>query len=456
MSENKTYKSDKFVIGDISFSTIITGNQSQYTNVELVDKEYVKENLISVDDVADKIIIQIKDDPSILNMVGKYMFDNYIVITNAEIFNDYDNNKCYGNYSHCEGYNNIINSEQVDNTTVTNNSYSHCEGYTNIINGLASHCEGYNNNLKGNYSHCEGYNNTLNGNNIHCQGYNNNVSGSNLFIIGNNNNYDNNINNKIIIGNYCDTITDDVILCIANGKENNNNNIITINDNVNIYSNVNISNKLIVDNIDINNNLNVNSINTNEINLNNSDDDDNNNIIINDKFIDIIHIDNNDNKNDLKITANDIKINDISLIDIFYPVGSIYLTINNNSDNDNNKILNYPGTEWKLLCNEYPANSDVEDDGNTNYKGRFIRINNIGLINTGGNNTIDISKIPPHKHQYQFNPARRCKYNSNDGYSWNPRIEYTSSTIYNNSNVAVTQTPYLPEYIDIVAYYRVK
>lgn len=70
----------------------------------------------------------------------------YTVGDNAEVFNDYSNNKAIGNYSHAEG----------SNTRATGN-YSHAEGYDTFASGAYSHAEcGNNTGASGDYSHAEG------------------------------------------------------------------------------------------------------------------------------------------------------------------------------------------------------------------------------------------------------------------------------------------------------------
>lgn len=63
----------------------------------------------------------------------------------AEIFNDYENNTAFANYSHAEGRN-----------TQASGSHSHAEGRWTIARGIGSHSEGNNTVAEGRYSHVEG------------------------------------------------------------------------------------------------------------------------------------------------------------------------------------------------------------------------------------------------------------------------------------------------------------
>ena len=112
--------------------------------------------------------------------------------TNAEIFNDYTDNKAVGNYSHAEGY-----------RTTTVGEYAHAEGYSEstcpttvtygtnnssvietwkttkfaLAKGKGSHTEGYNTLALGDYSHAEGSNNIASEENSHAEGEGSTASG---------------------------------------------------------------------------------------------------------------------------------------------------------------------------------------------------------------------------------------------------------------------------------------
>lgn len=84
----------------------------------------------------------------------------YTVGNNAEVFNDYSNNKAIGNCSHAEGAGTtaIGNYSHAEggNTRATGN-YSHAEGYDTFASGAYSHAEcGNNTGASGDYSHAEG------------------------------------------------------------------------------------------------------------------------------------------------------------------------------------------------------------------------------------------------------------------------------------------------------------
>ena len=77
----------------------------------------------------------------------------------AEVFNDYENNKATGIFSHAEGGN-----------TTASGSCSHAEGnYTKAL-AISSHAEGSNTTASGQYSHAEGSNTTASGQYSHAEG----------------------------------------------------------------------------------------------------------------------------------------------------------------------------------------------------------------------------------------------------------------------------------------------
>ncbi len=90
----------------------------------------------------------------------------YTVRDNAEVFNDYSNNKAIGDYSHAEGY----------HTTALGN-LSHAEGGSTTASGNLSHAEGGGTTASGDSSHAEGANTTASGINSHAEGGGTTASG---------------------------------------------------------------------------------------------------------------------------------------------------------------------------------------------------------------------------------------------------------------------------------------
>lgn len=79
--------------------------------------------------------------------------------TNAEIFNDYTNNKATEMWSHAEGNNTIadnIASHAEGSDTKASGAYSHAEGASTEASGYCSHAEGEFTNAAHNSSHAEG------------------------------------------------------------------------------------------------------------------------------------------------------------------------------------------------------------------------------------------------------------------------------------------------------------
>lgn len=64
---------------------------------------------------------------------------------------------------------------------------------------------------------------------------------------------------------------------------------------------------------------------------------------------------------------------------------------------------------------------------------------------TSGDKKITVNQIPPHRHNYQWNPGRSAKYNSNYEYSHTPRDALTDADIYNKDGTKITnQEPFRP------------
>lgn len=107
---------------------------------------------------------------TIKNPVGKtyedlhYTYDDqvYIIPRSAEVFNDYENNMAFGEYSDAKGYNTKAvgdMSHAEGNQSKAIGNASHAEGVACISNGYASHAEGIENVANGIGSHVEGLKN---------------------------------------------------------------------------------------------------------------------------------------------------------------------------------------------------------------------------------------------------------------------------------------------------------
>ena len=108
----------------------------------------------------------------------EYEYDGqtYIAGDNAEIFNDYLDNRAAGNYSHAEGTGTSALTE-----------YSHSEGFQTTSIGSGAHSEGSHTIAIGDFSHAEGNTTTANGNNSHAEGNQTYANGNNSHAEGNNN-----------------------------------------------------------------------------------------------------------------------------------------------------------------------------------------------------------------------------------------------------------------------------
>lgn len=84
----------------------------------------------------------------------------------AEIFNDYNENKAIGEYSHAEGL-----------STVAYGYCSHAEGWVATASGYTAHAEGQGTTASGNFSHSEGGGTTASGDCSHAEGSGTTASG---------------------------------------------------------------------------------------------------------------------------------------------------------------------------------------------------------------------------------------------------------------------------------------
>ena len=107
---------------------------------------------------------EITDKPILVgkNVEGTgYTIDNAYVAAGegAEIFNDYENNKASGQWSHAEGSN-----------TTASGQWSHAEGSRTTASGMCSHAEGCRTTASAQQSHSEGFMSVASGNHSHAEG----------------------------------------------------------------------------------------------------------------------------------------------------------------------------------------------------------------------------------------------------------------------------------------------
>ena len=151
-----------------------TGFKSIYYNGSGIKNKVIQANDIATFIYNSNRYNLISIDRSVSN-AGKQVYGTIYTIngTNitasqgSEIFNNYNNNKATGSYSHAEGSN-----------TIAKGNYSHSEGYNTKAETLGSHSEGGNTTASGNYSHAEGSNTTASGNYSHSEGNNTTASSS--------------------------------------------------------------------------------------------------------------------------------------------------------------------------------------------------------------------------------------------------------------------------------------
>ena len=121
---------------------------------------------------------EITDKPILVgqNVEGTgYTINNAYVAAGegAEIFNDYENNKASGRYSHAEGQNTTasgIQSHAEGCYTTASAQNSHVEGYFSTASGNHSHAEGGMAKASGEMSHAEGCSTESSGSSSHAEG----------------------------------------------------------------------------------------------------------------------------------------------------------------------------------------------------------------------------------------------------------------------------------------------
>ena len=93
---------------------------------------------------------------------------------NSVIFNDCENNKAYGDYSHAEGHGTTADggsSHAEGSKTTAAGGSSHAEGTESEASGGSSHAEGYGTKASGDSSHTEGTYTKALGGSSHAEGY---------------------------------------------------------------------------------------------------------------------------------------------------------------------------------------------------------------------------------------------------------------------------------------------
>ena len=123
--------------------------------------------------------------------------------------------------------------------------------------------------------------------------------------------------------------------------------------------------------------------------------------------------------------------------EIFYPVGSVFISRKYYNLNNKSSLINTPLNygSW-LFIDDY----GVLGTAKSNYSPNDTSIN----TNSFGDAKIKVNHIPPHKHKYQWNPGRKSKYNSNYEYSWTPRDALTEADIYDTDGNKVSQVDFNP------------
>jgi len=148
------------------------------------------------------------------------------------------------------------------------------------------------------------------------------------------------------------------------------------------------------------------------------------------------------NTNTIKSSNIELKLKDknefVDILDLIYPVGSIYITTN---ETNAEKFLNCKNWKWKKY--------------NENY---YLKTSNVQLGETTGDNLLKANNLPKHKHQFQRFPYRGSDSRGERHFSGNDLIEdLTYSDIYDESGKKIEkQEPYYPASINIICYKRIE
>ena len=209
--------------------------------------------------------------------IGQGTYRDYGLGEYGEIFNDYENNKCY-DYSHAEG-----------RETQALSSYSHAEGHQTKADGISSHAEGYKCEANSYCSHAEGYNTKANSYYSHVEGYETETKKYYTHAGGlgttadqecqtaiGKYNIKNNTNSLFSIGNGTDDNNrSDAFNVYQNGNCNINNDL-SVNNDLTVNNDTTTNNLMVSNDLTVNNDLNVSgdfningSITTNNLTVNN-------------------------------------------------------------------------------------------------------------------------------------------------------------------------------------------
>lgn len=148
------------------------------------------------------------------------------------------------------------------------------------------------------------------------------------------------------------------------------------------------------------------------------------------------------NTNTIKSSNIELKLKDknefVDILDLIYPVGSIYITTN---ETNANKFLNCKNWKWEKY--------------NENY---YLKTSNEQLGETTGDNLLKANNLPKHKHKFQRYPYRGSDSRGKRDFSGDQLIQdLTYSDIYDESGKKIEkQEPYYPASINIICYKRIE
>lgn len=192
--------------------------------------EYLGTSMISIDTTLSTtstnpvqnstITTELNKKPGEITTGKQYTIDGQTVTagTGAEVFNNSENNKASGMFSHAEGVNTTAfgfgshaegastkssgaQSHSEGSNTTASNSCSHAEGQATTASGAHSHAEGAGTIASGGQSHAEGSNATASGAHSHAEGSGTKASSDNQHAQGKYNVEDANDTYAFIIGN---------------------------------------------------------------------------------------------------------------------------------------------------------------------------------------------------------------------------------------------------------------
>lgn len=140
--------------------------------------------------------------------------------------------------------------------------------------------------------------------------------------------------------------------------------------------------------------------------------------------------------NELNVITNDENTETESIVDYFYPIGSLFMCdVEDPVDLENI----YPGTKWKIIEDYGFIMNRISDPAN--------------CYTSGGDNSISNSMIPDHSHGVKYH-SQGNNFGSNTGQNRDNVIDV--NTVLCNTTYTGENKNFIPRYINILIYERIE